>query len=138
MLTIRKEQETILADSMLKTFTFKTLSFLEKYAPSWCEKRGDAEKIEFIDSLIAFAHKHHVFQEINIQKLILYKIEYDFPIPLSNFRHLKLCRESFCESYRIDHFLLTLISGRELIHITLDSDIEKLKEQHGIYSNDSK
>jgi hypothetical protein len=58
---------------------------------------------------------------------MLYKIEFDFTEPLSDYHQMLLGRQDFGESYRVKQFYSSLMANNELIKITLDSDLDQLR-----------
>jgi len=131
MFHIRKEQNAVLSENLMAGFKARTLLFLKENASEWCKDQDDEQLRDFIDSMIEFAQGCHVLNEDNMQKLMLYKIEYNFDIPLTDYKQMKLAREDFGEDYRMSQFYLALTTQQDLIRITLESDIDTLREQHG-------
>jgi len=129
MFYIREEQNKALSDNLMKSFAARTLLFLRENASTWCKDKDDEKLGMFIDSMIEFAQNHFIFNENNIQQLMLYKIEYNFAIPLTDYKQMRLGRENFGEDYRMSQFYLALLAQNDLIRITLDSDIETLRER---------
>jgi len=128
MFIVKKDLEIKLSEALVKRFIVKTLGVIEKDFPVWYNEKTEEERWHFIKYMIDFAKMNHIITESNIQKLIYWKIEYDYTIPLSKFRESKLNRENFDEQYRMDQFFENITSGNELKKITLDSNIEEIRQ----------
>lgn len=125
MLTIRKEQKQALEAAAMDRFIVECKRSIEQNAPEWCADKSDEDKQEFVEQMIDFAHDCHLFKEHIIRQLIYYKIEYDFPIPLSPYRRNLLDREEFDEDYRIGQFHDSLSSDEdEMTLINLENEEE--------------
>lgn len=127
MITISPEQDKLLSGKVIQNFAKRTISFLRDSATQWSINKNDDELTIFIDSMITFAHSIFIFDENNIQQLILYKIEFNYAIPLSDYNQMLLGRQYFDELYRINQFHRTLTSNNNLIRITLDSDLDSIR-----------
>jgi len=130
MFIIRKQQIDKMAEAQKNNFVTMTILFLEKNCSVWCQDKTEDEKRHFVESMIDFSHKYNIFKEINVQKLTFWKIFHNFSIPLSEDMASKFDGKNLDEEYRLDRFLQTLISEKDLIKITLDSDITKLRGCH--------
>lgn len=120
MLIIRKEQIRVLENDVMKRFIHDSLLFLEKNVPSWCHGKSKEEKEKFIREIIEFAHGVDILKEVNIQKLMIYKLLYNYTIPLSQYQKETLSKTGFDEEHRISQFYDLLTSKKELVKITLD------------------
>jgi hypothetical protein len=127
MIIISPEQNTALSDTLMADFIKRGLSFLRDNASAWSQNKEDDELFEFIDAMITFAKQQFVSNENNILQLMLYKIEFDFTEPLSDYHQMLLGRQDFGESYRVKQFYSSLMANNELIKITLDSDLDQLR-----------
>ena len=127
MITISPEQDKLLSGKVIQNFAKRTISFLRDSATQWSINKNDDELTIFIDSMITFAHSIFIFDENNIQQLILFKIEFNYAIPLSDYNQMLLGRQYFDELYRINQFHRTLTSNNNLIRITLDSDLDSIR-----------
>jgi hypothetical protein len=122
MLQIRKEHEQAFVDKARATFIAKTLVFLEQNTPDWCSTRTADEQRQFIEEILDFAHQRHIFKAINVQKLVYYKIAYEFEIFLSPYREGQLNRKAFDEAYRVTQLRDSLLSGHDMTVIKLYDD----------------
>ena len=123
MLIIRNEQQQALKIAAMSSFIVNCKQFIEQNAPEWCIDKSDDDKHQFVEEMIEFSHDCHIYNEDSIQRLIYYKIEYDFSIPLSPYRKSLLEREKFDEDYRIEQFHDSLASGEdELTLVTLENN----------------
>lgn len=127
MLNIRTDQLTIIETNAMVHFIDETREYLGKNAPSWVEGKDEGSISKFINTMIKFGSGYGILSEINLQKLMYFKIKYGFEIPLKGYRHEILRRQHFGEDYRMDQFLGVLSNPRELKLITLDSDISLMK-----------
>ncbi|GAA6170804.1 hypothetical protein NBRC116592_04740 [Colwellia sp. KU-HH00111] len=127
MITISQKQDGLLSSKIINNFVEKTMVLLRHTAKEWCLSKDDDELNQFINDMVTFAHSMFVFDEENIELLILYKIEFNFDIPLSEYRHMMLCRSYFDEHYRINQFHQTLTAKAHLVKITLDTDLASIR-----------
>jgi len=111
----------------LEQFISTSLLFLRENFPEWSQTKEDKFLRDFINKMIQFGREYNILKEINVQKLMAYKIEYDFVMPLKNDRKIKLNQQDFEEDYRMDQFYIALESNYRLIPITLESDLNELR-----------
>lgn len=130
MLHIRTEQEETMAEEAMRRFAVESVPFLKAQSPAWCETRGDEELERFVDSMIAFAHENYIYKAANIRTLMALRTEFDFAVPLTGYLHAKTVRPDFDEDYRVEHLSRVLESGRQLIVIKMDTDLEALRRRH--------
>lgn len=131
MLQITIGQGEQLAEGLKKSYIAKSILFIEQNFPDWCKDRTAKARKNYVVGMVDFAQEHNVCSELNVQKLIFWKIEYDFTIPLSEYKKYKLCQENFDENYRMEQFNQLINGNNELIKITLDSDVDELRGLHG-------
>jgi hypothetical protein len=109
----------------IEKFVTLTLAFLKDNFKDWIAGKDETELRNFIIRMTEWAAKYNIHAGINIQKLIHYKIEYGWDIPL----HKKLeahLKDSHSETARVESFCVEVMSKRyKLIQITLDSDLKK-------------
>ena len=113
---------------MIQVLKHNLRQFLKSHVPNWYKEKTDAELNQYIDDMVNFAHECHVYKEANIRKLIVFRFNPGFDIPLSDFRYMKLCRKNFREDFRVDQFCTSLTQKEDLIRITLESDIKSQKD----------
>ena len=122
MLILRKEQMDAMANAMQKNFLFRSLSVLERKSEIWSRDRTDDEKRKFVEDMVEFAHGNEIFKEMNIQKLMVWKLEHDYAIPLTAYLSFILNRPAFYEEYRLEQFLRAITMNHECTVITLDGE----------------
>lgn len=127
---IRNEQEEAMAEGVMRRFTEASVPFLLKEAPDWCVERSEEELGDFVASIIAFADEYHIRKAVNIRSLMMLKIEQDFEMPLTGFLHAKTKRKAFDEDYRLEYLAQFLMTGRRPTLITLDTDLEALRQRN--------
>jgi hypothetical protein len=120
MLIIRKEQMEAMAEAMRFRFVTRSIVFLENNAPAWCQDKDAAERKQFADDMVKFAQANKVLSEVNIQRLMVWKIEHRFPIPLTEYMESTLNNESMSEEQRLERFLQAITTDKGLVKITLD------------------
>jgi len=124
MLTIRKEQFQAFATNEMEKFILDTTAWIKENEPNWfSDNKQKIEIQKFIKELIIFAKKCNVHKEINIQRLVYYKIKYNYDLPLSKGLNDTLTEENLEEEKRVQNFFLSLTDGQELIEITLDTNL---------------
>ena len=123
MLRITRQQRETYAELKRRRLAAKSRWFLEEVAPNWCSDKTDDRKQNFVERIIALAYLCNVFEESNIRKLLLLKIEHDFMLPLSDYRRRILGRAHLDETTRVHQFIETVEARRELETITLDTDL---------------
>jgi hypothetical protein len=122
MFVIRQEQIDAMAEAMMKRFTVKSILFLENEAPSWCQNQSEGEIAQFVNEMVEVSQLNKVFSEMNIQKIMMWKIEYDFEVPLDGCLRSILNNETGTEDYRLEQFFKEITSTHELRAVTLDGN----------------
>jgi hypothetical protein len=74
--------------------------------------------------MILFAEEHDVRKEISIQKLIQYKINFQFDIPLPSQLDFVLKRTGLDEDIRLELFVRQLEDISPLIKLTVEDTVE--------------
>src|SRR5689334_9531352 len=120
MLVIRPEQMEAMEQAMMRRFIDKTLDFIRINFPEWSRKQPGDVLTEFVMTIINFAEEHDVRNEINIQKLIEYKITFEFSIPLRSQLDSILKRADLDEDSRLEYFKRQIEDMSPLIKLTLD------------------
>lgn len=126
MLVIEEEQMNVLGQAEMKHFIDITLDFLKLNFPEWSRNQTGAALTSFISDMIHFAQEHDIRREIGIQKLIAYKIIYQYPIPLSPQLDFVLTRAGLDEDSRLEYFKRHIEDVSPLIKVTLDDETEKV------------
>lgn len=123
---IRPEQMEAMERAMMTRFVDKTVDFIRTNFPEWSGGRPDHVLIEFVTSMIKFAQQHDIRQEITIQKLIAYKITFQFSIPLRSQLDSILRRTGLDEDSRLEYFKRQVEDLSPLIKVTLEDAAEEL------------
>lgn len=123
---IRYEQIDAFDGKAKEKLAAKLFSFLKKDMPQWCKERDDNEIKHFIEDMIIFSSNSNIYKEANIQKLILSYIEYNFNLSLAGYNKEQLTNKNFNEEYRLENFISSLMSKKELMKISLDTDLNEL------------
>lgn len=126
MLVIRKEQSEVMERGMMRRFINKTLDFIRINFPEWSSGQSDDTLNVFIVTMIRFAEEHDLRKEISIQKLIEYKIIFQFDIPLPSRLNCILKRAGLEEASRLMYFVRQLEDMSPLIKLTLQGATENL------------
>ena len=126
MLQITTAQNQRLVAEVTQNFVAKCVLFVDNNFADWCADKAADEKQSFVNLMVDFAHAHNVMGELNIQKLIFWKIEYDFAMPLADYQQYKLQRKEFDENYRVAQFFNYITGTESLIKITLDGNTEAI------------
>lgn len=126
MLVIRKEQMEAMERGMMKRFIDKTLDFIKINFPEWSSRQSDDTLNAFVVTMTQFAEEHDMRKEISIQKLIEYKITFQFSIPLPSQLDFILKRAGLDEDSRLEFFVRQLEDMSPLIKLTLEDATESL------------
>jgi hypothetical protein len=120
---IVQEQMAAMDDVMMKRFVDKSIVFIRINFPDWSRDQSDEALVKFINKMITFARSYDIRKEINIQKVMEYKITFNFSIPLPPRLALLLNKNDLCEEARLELFVWQLEDTLPLIELTLeDSD----------------
>ena len=121
---ITKKQITSLSRLKVDQFTSECISFIEMEYPDWCHAKEKADLEKFVIRVIDFGMRHNVKAEMNVQKLMIYAIE--FNTDFMNIKHLVklLDQPEKTEEFRLEDLYLDLLSGiHRLTPITLSTQI---------------
>lgn len=92
-------------------FVEKSLVFLDYNFPDWTKGKKEKELKKFINDMIDLGEQYHIFKEINVQKLMFYKINFDFEIPvLEKFEEI-IKPQALSEDKRIQKFYKALFKN---------------------------
>ncbi|RLD61573.1 MAG: hypothetical protein DRJ05_02355 [Bacteroidetes bacterium] len=75
---ISKKQSDLFREQSMEKFYAKCRSFLIQNFPDFTKPLDDKSLNEFITKIISFGSKYDIKKEINIQKLMVIQIKYDF------------------------------------------------------------
>ena len=128
MLVIRKEQMVAMEEAMMSRFVKKCVVFTRSNFDVWSHKKDDVELTSFVREIIELAHRCNIRKEINIQKLLAYKIEIGYECSLPGNLHRLLTSNGMSEDSKMAVFLQLLVSGLSRVEIDLH---EEEDQSHG-------
>jgi hypothetical protein len=105
---------------MMKRFIDKTVDFIRINFPEWSCRQSDDALIYFVETMIKLAEEHGIRKEISIQKLIAYKITFQFSTPLPPQLDFALNRAGLDEDSRLEFFVRQFEDMSPLIKLTLE------------------
>ena len=124
VMIVRKDQLVRFSQDLVDAFIAKTVEFLRSNFPDWVGVKDDEQLGMFIQEMIDLGAEHEIKKEINVQKLIYYKIRFNFKLPLHKKLLLLLTEKGIDEDGRTENFYFSLLTGsHELIRIDLETDI---------------
>lgn len=109
-------------EQMMRRFVKKCVGFIRCNFDIWSHGKDDDDLTRFIREVIELAHRYNIRKEINIQKLIAYKIEFGYTPALPNNLHLLLLSNDMYEDSKTVVFLQLLVSGLSLMEIDLGEE----------------
>ncbi len=94
----------------VEKFVQKSVVFLQQNFADWCADK-EQEAIEaFIHGIIAFGEQYEIRKQLNLQKLMHFKITYEFDVPLVEHLEEILSQVETNESYRVKCFYKSLLN----------------------------
>jgi len=120
ILIIRHEQMAAFDQNEREKFIFESISFLRETLQIWSMGKCDEDIRRFAKKMVDMAHRRNIHQEINIQKLMHYKIQYAYDIPESDYPGDRLGGEDLDEYQKVERLYFTLTKNQNLIEISLD------------------
>lgn len=125
---VRKEQLARFSQGMVDAFIGKTIVFLRSNFPDWAGSKSDTQLGRLVQEMIDLGAAHGIKKEINIQKLLYYKVRFDFDIPLHKKLFPILTEIDVDEDSRTENFYFSLLTGNhELIPLYVETDRRKDK-----------
>ncbi|GFO58414.1 hypothetical protein GMST_07390 [Geomonas silvestris] len=124
MLVISERQMEAMGKAMMDRFVAITLDFIRINFPEWSGSQSNDALTAFVRSMIKFAQEHEIRQEISIQKLIEYKILFQFDTPLSPQLVSILTKVDLAEDSRLEYFKRQIEDLSPLIKLTLEGVME--------------
>ena len=118
-LHIREEQMSAMAADMLERFIAKTVLLLEEGVSECGQDKSGEHKKDFVRFMIGFARTNNVLKEINIQKLAVWHLVFDFAIPLTDYFNSVLNMEDLDENDRMERFYSVIKKPVGLIEVSL-------------------
>ncbi len=94
----------------VEKFVQKSVVFLRQNFPEWCTDKEQEEIEAFIHEIIAFGEQYDIRKQLNLQKLMHFKIKYEFDIPLVEHLEAILSPIDTNESYRVKYFYKSLLN----------------------------
>ena len=111
MLIIKDIQMKAFRQIEVEKFVQKSVVFLQENFADWCADK-EQEAIEtFIHDIIAFGEQYEIRKQLNLQKLMHFKITYEFDIPLVEHLEAILSPVDTNESYRVKCFYKSLLNN---------------------------
>lgn len=98
----------------VEKFVQKSVLFLKNNFADWCADKRQEEIEAFIYKMIEFGEQYDIKKQLNLQKLMFFKIEFEFDIPLVKVLEEILNEVEKNESYRVTQFYKTLDSNNLL------------------------
>jgi len=123
MLKINKQQLDVFKSKSKNKFIKISVLFLRKYTNEFVNNKKYSELEAFILEIIDFSKKHRIEKEINIQRLMLFKINHGFNYKLNSEFRYALSGTSFSESYRMMKFEEALQNKSKRESINLDTQL---------------
>jgi len=125
---LRDSQIKQLNNCILEQFIAKSFFFLEINFPHWIKNKDKMEIRSFIMEIINLGGKYKISKGINLQKLMEYKIKFNYDIPLVEKLESYLLKYDLEESKRVEDFYLSLSSSTyKLNHVYLDIKVNQNK-----------
>lgn len=121
---IRQEQMEAMDRAMMERFVDKSIEFIRINFPDWSSDRSDEALTGFINSMTTLARGHNIRKEINVQRMMEYKITFDFSIPLPPRLASLLNRDDLGEEGRLELLVWHLEDTSPLIELTLEDASE--------------
>ncbi len=94
----------------VEKFVQKSIVFLRQNFPEWCANKEQEEIETFIHEIIVFGEQYEIRKQLNFQKLMHFKIKYEFDIPLVEHLEAILSPVDMNESYRVKCFYKSLLN----------------------------
>ena len=110
MLIIKDIQMEAFRRIEVEKFVQKSVVFLQENFPDWCANKEQDEIEAFIHEIITFGEQYEIRKQLNLQKLMHFKISYEFDIPLVEHLEAILSPVDTNESYRVKCFYKSLLN----------------------------
>lgn len=110
MLVIKDVQMEAFRQIEVEKFVQKSVVFLRQNFADWCADKEQEEIEVFIHKIIAFGEQYEIRKQLNLQKLMHFKITYEFDIPLVEHLEEILTPVDTNESYRVKCFYKSLLN----------------------------
>lgn len=78
MLVIKGTQIEVFKKASREEFIIKSIDFLNINLPHWVRGQEEKELRIFINEVIDFGEKYHIYKEVSLQKLMYIQIKYDY------------------------------------------------------------
>ena len=115
MFVLKEKQIEAFKEIEREKFVYKSNIFLEHNFPDFTAQQGPIKCTKFINDMIDFGEKYHIFKEINVQKLMFLKIEYKFETPLNKELEAILKPQQKSEDIRVKEFFKTLFDETQQV-----------------------
>ena len=114
------EQMEAVDQNEREKFILQSITFLRDALPIWSQGKDDEDLRHFVKEMIYLAHRKSIHREINIQKLMHYRIQYAHDIPESDYPGDRLGGEDLDEYQKVERLYFTLTKNQNLIEISLE------------------
>jgi len=112
MLVITNKQMEAFRQIEVEKFVQKSVAFLRDNFADWCVDKEQEEIESFIYEMIEFGEQYEIKKQLNLQKLMFFRIEFRFDIPLVGELEEILGAVNKNESFRITQFYKMLDIGK--------------------------
>ncbi len=124
MMKINASQVKAFSHSKWEEFIQKSLPFLRDNFKEWCVDRKEDELRKFILETVDFGKQYRIGKEINIQKLMHFKIEFNFNLKKYDVLQKEINRADINEDQKTENLYLLLASENyKLIPVNLNTTL---------------
>ena len=108
---ITNNQIAVFENHKFEKFVARSILYLKLHFPAWTKDKDDSELSKFIDEYTELGKLYKIFNEVNIQKIMKCKLDFEFN--LLAYRKLQdvLTRNDQDEDVRVENFYNSLASG---------------------------
>jgi len=126
MLVITNKQMEAFRQIEVEKFVQKSVVFLHNNFADWCADKTPDDIEAFIYEMIAFGEQYEIKKQLNLQKLMFFKIEFGFDVPLVVELEGILGEVEKNEGYRVKCFYKLLLSGDIVIKMEKEERLDWL------------
>lgn len=112
MLKISQNQFLVFKNVYIEKFIIDSIEFLNSNFAQWVKNKSKDELDNFVRDTIEFAQLYSIKKEINVQKLMYFRINFNFPIPLTIEHRNLLLETEKNEDGRMRNFYKILMSNK--------------------------
>lgn len=111
MFVIKNKQMEAFRQIEVEKFVQKSVVFLQNNFADWCVDKERDEIEAFIYEMIDFGEQYDIKKQLNLQKLMFFKIEFGFDVPLVEGLEEILGDIGKNESWRVKCFYKSLLNS---------------------------